>query len=75
MKKYLFLILGLICLSCEQPMTEKSVKIVNGNAYLSLKATHFNYENHQYVYFQKSNGKYATGGIVHDPNCNCHGGN
>lgn len=56
-------------------MTEKSVKIVNGNAYMNLKPTHFNYENHQYIYFQKSGGKYATGGIVHDPNCNCNGWN
>jgi hypothetical protein len=73
MKKCLFLILGLICISCGQPMSEKSDRIINTDSSIRLEASHFNYKNHQYIYFQKSSGNYAVGGIVHDPKCNCNG--
>lgn len=32
---------------------------------------HFEYKGHDYIFFKDGIGKYAVGGVVHDPDCRC----
>lgn len=34
-----------------------------------LRVSKFEFENHHYIKYHKSSGKYSWGGVVHDPNC------
>lgn len=71
MKKYLFFVLLLICVSCEQPANYKPVTTEKVNKRIRFRVSDFEHEGHQYIYFKENSGKYATGGIVHNPNCTC----
>lgn len=75
MKKYLFLLLGLICISCGRPTNYKPVTTKKVDIQIKFRVSNFEHEGHQYLYFKEGSGKYASGGIVHNPNCYCYGSN
>lgn len=33
--------------------------------------THFEYKGHDYIFFDTDEGRWAVGGVVHDPDCRC----
>lgn len=33
---------------------------------------HFEYKGHDYIFFDTGEGKWAVGGVVHDPYCRCN---
>ena len=72
MKKYLFLLLGLVCMSCGQPVDHKPITIKKMDMQVRFRVSDFEHEGHQYIYFKENSGKYASGGIVHNPDCNCN---
>ena len=72
MKKYLFLLIVLVLCGCG-PATINN-KTEQGILKEFDRITHFTYKEHKYIRFEISpmmnNGRM---GIVHDPNCPCHG--
>lgn len=71
MKKYLFFILLLICVSCGQSVNDKPVTTEKVSYRVKFRVSDFEHEGHQYIYFKENSGKFASGGIVHNPNCTC----
>lgn len=77
MKKLLFalLLVCTICTSCDKERTvNKSCSNVE-NIVLDnnkdFKVTEFTYKGHDYIFMKNGIGRYAVGGLVHDPNCKC----
>ena len=71
MKKYLFLLLGLVCMSCERPVNQKPLTTKKVDMQINIRASNFEHDGHQYIYFKEGGGVYATGGVVHNPDCTC----
>jgi hypothetical protein len=84
MKRLLIVILvgmAMTCCSCEQckkteikPVLSEPIEAEFGeSSYFPFKNTQrFNYEGHTYIAFWGTNGYKGWGGIVHDPDCECH---
>lgn len=62
----LILLFLAIVTSCEKLSDDSRIKTNDG---IIMKAHDFSYEGHKYIYFQKSSGKFESGGVIHDPNC------
>lgn len=72
-----FILLSIIYLlsnlssSCTNP--EKFDRITSEeNPRQLITVEHYTYENHEYLFFYKGNGKFRYGGITHNPNCKCN---
>lgn len=61
----LILLFLAIVTSCEKLPDDSRIKTKDG----IIEAHDFSYEGHKYIYFQKSRGKFESGGVIHDPNC------
>lgn len=68
MKKILFVFfVTLLFVSCNRgPLFYSKDDHVDG-----FDIYKFEYENHKYLFIEKGYNQYATGGVVHDPNCSC----
>lgn len=62
----LILLLLVIVTSCGELPDDSRIKTNDG---IIMKAHDFSYGGHKYIYFQKSSGKFASGGVIHDPDC------
>lgn len=67
--KYILLVMLLVLSSCEYQ--EKTIVSNSGEKVPFTEVIHFTYENHKYIKFEYYNGNATTGGVVHDPNCEC----
>lgn len=53
-------------------MHESEGGFIGDDGYIS-SVRHFKYKNHKYIHFISCVGThYATGGVVHDPDCHCN---
>ena len=62
----LILLFLVIVTSCGKLPDDSRIKTNDG---IIMKAHDFSYEGHKYIYFQKSSGKFESGGVIHDPDC------
>lgn len=62
----LILLFLVIVTSCEKLPDDSRIKTNDG---IIMEAHDFSYEGHKYIYFQKSSGKFESGGVIHDPDC------
>lgn len=70
MKKLTTLLLALCAVAltgCENPKTQEQID--DG---MASHITEFNYKGHRYLKYDSGSGKWAIGGITHDPDCPCH---
>lgn len=77
MKKILFVLLLVctICTSCgneckvnKSSMNTEKIVLENNR---DFRVTEFTYKGHDYIFMKNDIGRYATAGLVHDPNCEC----
>lgn len=67
LKVFLFTCLVTIIFgSCTTTQEEKN-KIISSNK----DVTEFEYKGHQYIRFSWGRGRYASAGVVHNPDCPC----
>lgn len=73
MKKILFILSAVILLcSCEEGPKRVIVQPKEKN--LRIESYRFDFEGHNYIWFQKGFGDHTSGGAIHDPGCKCKRG-
>lgn len=67
----LLALLALTLAGCEDNRTpEQKQQEIDAN--IASHITEFNSKCHHYLKYDDENGKWAVGGITHDPDCPCH---
>lgn len=70
MKKLKFItfmcLVAIIFGSCTPTQEEKNL-----NTQTNKKVSEFEYKGHKYIKFEWGVGRYARGGVVHNPDCPC----